>query len=117
MGADAGVVDEVVETLALPGAREHTGHTFGESAEALAVAHVELQRDGAPPQRFDLAHHGVCLGLVALVGEDHVDALFGELQRGVAAEAAARAGDEGDAGVGCGHVGLLEVDSVAMGRL
>jgi len=42
-----------------------------------------------------------------VVREDGVDAALRELQHGAAAEAAAAAGDEGDAGRGGIHGGLL----------
>jgi len=96
--AGAGVVDQLVKTLALPGGHERAAQAPGEGRVAGAVGDVELQRDGAPAERLDLAHHRVRLLLVALVGEHDVGALLGELQRDAAAEAAAAAGDDGYGG-------------------
>ncbi len=106
--AHAGVVDEVVERIALPRGGQRGLHAVGEPRERRAVAGVQLQRHGLAAQRLQFAHDGVRLGLVALVREDRVDAALGELQHGAAAEAAAAARDEGDAlGGRGGHVGLL----------
>ena len=58
------------------------------------VAGVELQRTRGPAERFDLGDDGGGLVGVGAVGEDDVDAVAGELQRGAAADAAVGAGDE-----------------------
>src|SRR6185312_3022477 len=96
--ADAGVVDEVIEPLALPVRAQRFGDLHDEGVETFAVADVQLQRDRAAVGGFDRGDHGVGFFAAAAIREDHVGALRGQLQRHVAAEAAAAAGDQGDGG-------------------
>ena len=82
--------------LALPVARQRLPDLRGEGREAGAVLDIERERNGAAAALFDLRDHGIGLVAPAAVGQDDVDAVRGELERGVAAEAAAGAGDESD---------------------
>jgi hypothetical protein len=56
----------------------------------------ERQGDGAPAAGGDFRHDGIRFFLAAAIGEEDVDALAGQVQRGIAAQAAAAAGDQGD---------------------
>ena len=69
-------------------------------------ADVERERDGGAPERGDLRDDRGGLVGVGTVGEDHVDAAAGEVQRGAAPDAAVAAGDQGDAGVR-GHATMV----------
>jgi hypothetical protein len=66
--------------------------------EAGDVTHVELQRQRLAAQSAHLVDHGQGLGFAALVGNDHVAATAGDVQCGVAAQAAAGAGNESNRG-------------------
>ncbi|MNE00851.1 hypothetical protein D3C80_932740 [compost metagenome] len=102
--ADAGVVDQVIEVRSAESIVELGRHLMGEGGEAAAFADIQLQHDGTPAVFLDFRGH--CPGFVGLaaIGTDDVDALGGEMQGGVLAEATAGAGDEGDLAV---HAGLL----------
>ena len=52
--AMAGVVDEVVEAVALPGLAQGGAQPLGEGGESRDVAGVELQGDGLAAHRLDL---------------------------------------------------------------
>lgn len=80
--------------------RPHVSRSLGdagdERVERLGRAGVELQRDRPAPQGGDLVDHRRGLVGVGAVGDDDVDAVAGELQRGAAPDAAVGAGDECD---------------------
>ena len=82
--ADAGVVDQVVQLLALPGARELAGNRPDEGPERRAVGDVERDGDGLPSEGPDLLAHLASLGGGGAVREDDVDAALGEAQGHVA---------------------------------
>src|SRR5690606_25025326 len=66
-----------------------------------------LQRDRLAPERGDFRDDRFGLGGIRTEREDDVAARAGDAEGGTAAEAATRAGDEGDAGCGsAGHGGL-----------
>ena len=94
MGADAGVIDEEVEALALPCGRQQLLQLLRERAERADVAGVEPQRRGARAARLDLGDDGMGGRLVAVIREDDVDALLRQFQCGALAEAAAAARDD-----------------------
>ncbi|MCY1347579.1 hypothetical protein D9M69_336940 [compost metagenome] len=96
MDADAGVVDQRIEPFALPGLAQGGPHLLGEGAEGRAVGHVQLQRHGLAAEGPEFGDQGVSLGLAAVVGEDQVMAVAGQVLRGVLAQAAAGAGDQDD---------------------
>ena len=98
--ADAGVVDQEVEAVALPSAAASAAaHRLGEGGEARAVADVELQRHRLAALGLDLPRRRAAASLApAAIGEDDVDAAVGEVERHALAEAAAAAGDECDLG-------------------
>ncbi len=93
--AGAGIVDEKVEALAAP-ALQHRADIVHESIEGGDIAGIELQGGGLAAERFDFRDDLVGLFAVGIIGEDHVDAITGEADDGVAAEAAAAAGDDCD---------------------
>jgi hypothetical protein len=101
---DAGIIDEMIEAVAAPGG-EGLAKLCGEGIEGGNVAGVELKGRGAAAQRRDLGDSRIGLGLVGVIGEKNIGALSRQRQGGVAAKAAAGAGDEGDfiAFVRCGH--------------
>src|SRR6202022_4912271 len=104
--AGAGVVDHVVEALALPGALEFARDGARERVERRAVADVERQRPGFAPLGDEARAHVGGLSLPGAKGEYDVDAALGQVERHAAAEAAATTGDERDRGlVGSIHRG------------
>ena len=101
VNADAGVVDQKIDLLALP-CTQLLAHLVGEGGKAAAVGHIEGQGVGLDAESGRLGHHGRrFIGLTA-IGDDEIDAASGEGQRRLFAKAAAGAGDECD---GVGHVG------------
>lgn len=92
--ANAGVVHQRIEAVALPGGAEGQAHPLGEVGERGATTYIQLQGDGLATQRTNLRHHRIGLGLVAVVGEDQVMAVASQMQGSVLAQAAARAGNE-----------------------
>src|SRR6185437_4531445 len=98
MYPDTGVVDQVVEPLALPMRAQRVANLHDERIETRAVADVQLQRERATTGGFDRGDHRVGFFAATAIREDHVGALRGQFQRHVAAEAPAAAGDQGDGG-------------------
>ena len=82
------VAQERARTASANASKLATSPTSSCSATALAAERLDLGDDV-----------GGLVG-VAAVGEDHVDAAAGEVQRGAAPDAAVAAGDECDAGHG-----------------
>src|SRR5262249_6358332 len=103
MNSDAGVVDEVVEALAAPLGGERLLEVHGEGGKAGRLSGIELEHHRLASEPLDSSSGGSCLGLVAVIGADDVDARARERDRGVAAKAAAGAGDDGNLGVGVRH--------------
>ena len=97
--ADAGVVDQAVEFGPLAEAGGHDlADPGGEGRDRTRVGHVEPEGEGGAPEGSDLGAGVRGVLLVVAVGDDDVEAAAGEVQCGVAAEAAAAAGDQDDAG-------------------
>src|SRR6185312_12216216 len=67
-----------------------------ESIEGFDLAGVELEHRGLAAFLCDFGRERIRLYLVRMVGADHVDAVFGEANRCIAANPAARASNEGD---------------------
>jgi vitamin B12 transporter len=109
--ADAGIVDEVVEALAPPGFGQDGFHRLGEGAERGDVAGIEAQRHRLAAQRGDLRHRAFGLGPIGMIGQQNVAAAPGDGQGGVAAQAPAGAGDQGDL------VGLGGMHAIAHGGM
>jgi hypothetical protein len=84
---DAGIVDEIVETLD-PQVAERLAHAVHEIVEGTDVAGVELQGNGLLPRLGHQANDLFGFGMIGVVGKDRVDTAPGEAQHGVAAEAA-----------------------------
>lgn len=77
MNADARVVQQEVEALALPFLLgQHRAEPSDELVKAGTVAHIQRQGDGATTQRFDLSNDGLGLFPTAAVG-DRVRAVGG----------------------------------------
>lgn len=93
---NASVVDEKIEVVALPFGLERFGEGFHEGVEAAGLRDIELEQGGFAAELFDLGQHGFAFGFAFAIGEDDVGAIAGEFEGGVAAKAAAAAGDEGD---------------------
>src|SRR5690606_25642460 len=68
--------------------------------EAGGVGRIELQRDRLAAERLDLRNQRARLLGVAAIGGDDVAARARDRERGLAAEPAAGAGDQGDGGHG-----------------
>jgi hypothetical protein len=92
--AVAGVVDQVIEGLALPGLRDRGAQPCDEIRKAADLASIELQRHGLAAERGDLGHGRGSLAGVAQVGQHHVAALAGDVHCHIAAETAAATGDD-----------------------
>src|SRR5690606_8348653 len=86
-----GIVDEMVEGLALPAVAQRCPQPFGKVGKGGDVAGVELQRGRLSAERLDLAYNRVGLVAPAAIGEDDVATAAGDAEGGVAAEAAAAA--------------------------
>ena len=83
--------------LAIKTAAQYFRHLRGEIVSKRSLlADIELQHRGPSAEAFDLRDQGLGLVCLAVVGADDVDALGGQMQRGVFAEAAAGAGDQCD---------------------
>jgi hypothetical protein len=115
VGAGPGVVDQVVEALSAPGLPERRAHLGDEAVEARDVAGIQAQGQGLAAQGLDLGHGGVGLVAAAMVGQDHVAAPAGDVEGGVAAQAAAAAGDQGDLGGGGHRTPSFEREAVDLG--
>ena len=85
----AGVVDQDVNLA------ERRSGCFRHVADAGLVADIERERERAAAEGFDLGLEGRQVGRIA-AGDDQVGARAGEGAREILAEAAARAGDDGD---------------------
>src|SRR5690606_41895815 len=85
---------------ALPGVVQGPAHAGDEVREAGGVGRIELQRDRLAAERLDLRNQGACLLGVAAIGGDDVAARMRDRERGLTAEPAAGAGDQGDGGHG-----------------
>ncbi len=90
----ARIVDECID------AAERVGNAFRSSSDRGLVAHVELQRQRPATGGFDFlgdAVDGACqpgMGVGGLAGDHDVGAVARAAQRDLAADAAARTGDE-----------------------
>jgi len=89
-----GIVDKVVEPLAAPGLAERAPDAGGEAGEGRDVAGVQAEGERRASERLDLGDGDVRFCTIRVVGDDEVDAALGEAYGSVAAEAAARAGDD-----------------------
>lgn len=108
--AGAGIVDEIVEAVALPVFLQRLLQCRDEGRECGDGAGVERERGGTTACGLDLGDGRLRLVGARTIGEDDVDALAGEVERGVAAEAAAAAGDEGDGASGHGEISFVAVE-------
>ncbi len=98
--AVAGIVHEVVESLALPDLAQHASQTLGERCKALDVAAVELQGDCLAPHRVDLLDHVAGVVATALKSQNDIAASAGNVQSRVSAESTAGAGHDCNLGHG-----------------
>ena len=91
----SGVVDEIVEAV---GAKllEGAAELFDEGVEGAGVAGVELEGDGFGSGVEGSGGDLVGFGTIGVEGKDGADAAPGEMEDGVAAEAAGASGDDGD---------------------
>ncbi len=106
MQAGAGVVDQRIELGALP-TGQHVFELRSEVGKRGHICGIELQGMRAAAQLLDVGHHrGRVVGL-AVIGQHDVVAGGGQCVCGVAAQAAAAAGDQGD-GRGAVHAVLRE---------
>jgi len=104
MNADARVVHEKIEILALEGVFERLAERVPEGLESLAPGDVERQHGCLAAAFRDFIDERLRGLRIAVVGADHAAALLRELECGVASESAARAGDDRDlAAHGCIH--------------
>ena len=95
----AGVVDEVVEAVNSH-AIESLGRFFDEGVEGADFAGVQGQRHRGGTSLAGLRHDGVGLGAVGVISENRANPFSGQAEHGVASEAAAAAGDDGDLWMG-----------------
>ncbi|MNL20244.1 hypothetical protein D3C87_1414820 [compost metagenome] len=96
MQADPRVVHQKIEALLVEVGAQHLVDFGGKRGELLTLSNIELQHGGAAAEAFNFRDQGLRLIGAAVVGADDVDALGGQMQRGVLAEAAAGAGDQCD---------------------
>jgi hypothetical protein len=94
--AEAGVVDQVVERVPLPGVAQRGEDLLAEGREGFAAAHVQPQRDGGAALLLDGGHRVLRAGLVAAVGQDDVCPTLGELDGCALPDAGAGADDDRD---------------------
>ena len=84
--AVSGIVDQMVEGVAVPCRAQGRADTLDEAGDLGDVADIELQRDRPAAHGFDLGHDGLrALGAVA-IGQDHVAAMARDADGGVAAK-------------------------------
>jgi hypothetical protein len=90
----AGIVHQEVELIALPLCLRDFFEFFDKTIKGLAFGNVERKRRGFPAGLFDLFHNvfGVCL--FAVVGQDDIISLGGDMQGHALAQTAASAGYE-----------------------
>jgi hypothetical protein len=91
----------VIKGVAAPGRVQRRTDALDEGGNRGDVADVELQGDCLAPHAFDLGHDGLRAFGAAAIGEDDVAAVAGDADGGVAAKAAAAAGDDRDGAHGC----------------
>src|SRR4051794_5150738 len=77
--ADARIVDQKVEALALPAASELDLQRLDESPNARAISHVEPQSNGFPSLAFDFAQYGLCFVRAGAIGEDAIHPALGQM--------------------------------------
>ncbi len=92
----AGVVDEVIERIALPDIAEGLAKPFRKWREARDAGGVELKRDRPASHCLDLCGDGLSVLAAAVIGEDNVAALASDVEGGIAAEPAACACNNSD---------------------
>ncbi|MNN35992.1 hypothetical protein D3C81_1498630 [compost metagenome] len=92
----AGVVDQVVERLAAKGCLQRRLHLFTEFREALDVGDIQLDGDGLSAYAGDLIDHRCGFFGSAAISDDHIAAMLGDAEGGVAAQATAGTGHERD---------------------
>ena len=98
VGGVAGVVDEVVEGVASPGAPAGSAARVSAKASKLELSPTSsCSASGLAAEGLELGDDRLGLLGVGAVGDDRVDAVGGEGERGAAADAAVAAGDQGDA--------------------
>ncbi|MNL25088.1 hypothetical protein D3C87_1465560 [compost metagenome] len=95
--AMAGVVDDVINRVAVPGVAQRDLQALDECGKGGRVADIQLQGDRLAAHLFDVGHNGLGVRLAALVGKDNIAAFAGDIQGGATAQATAAAGDEGNA--------------------
>jgi hypothetical protein len=87
--------------------RSAVSETTSKNGEAGNLAGVELQRHRLAAHALDFGDDSLCVFAAALIGEDDIAAVTGDVESGVAAEPAAGAGNEGNLGHGqllwCDH--------------
>ena len=105
--AGAGVVDQIREAVPFERVLQSLAQIGCKAIEGLAVGGVQRQRRGGAPRQADRVHDLLGFRALAEIRDDHVAALFGQLQRRAATETAAAAGDQGKGGTG-GHGNLRD---------
>jgi hypothetical protein len=91
----AGVVHEVIEAVATPGL-QRLADVSNKSIKRANVTGVQGKACRFLPHGFDLANETLGLFLTCAIGEEDVDAASRKIDGGVAAQAAASAGDNSD---------------------
>ncbi len=118
--AVSGIVHEMVERFARPGFAQRCSQTTSKVGEAGNLAGVELQRHRLAAHALDFGDDSLCVFAAALIGEDDIAAVTGDVESGIAAETAAGAGNEGNLGHGqllwCDHSDIAPTKSGLVAR-
>src|SRR5690606_33392174 len=112
--AHAGIVDQEVKLVALPVRVQFLSHPLRKAGKARSISDVQRQRAGAAAQSLDLGHHLNRLLLAAAISKNDVGAPAGQVKGGIAAQAAAAAGDESNLAL---HVRSSLVDGASPSTL
>lgn len=94
--AMAGIIDQVIKGIAIERRLERGAQALGETGKVSDVAGVQLERHSLAAHRLDLRNDSESVFCTALIGHDDVAALPGNVERRIAAKAAAATGDESD---------------------
>jgi hypothetical protein len=105
---NARIVDEEIDILSLPPVLERFGYRFGKGVKTSGVSNIKLQQRGFPSEFINFREGSFAFVLTFAISDDHVSPVSGELESGIATEAAAATGDESDF-IGMFHVRLCVV--------